>query len=189
MRSICIYIFVVCLATSVFSQTIPYVNYTSEDGLPSSSIYSVYQDEIGYIWLATDYGVSRFNGYEFDNFHAESISNTITSFSEDTAGILYFTTDQKETFYFFNDSIHKIDGNPKFKRIQTNVAISNPEIKSILHAKTVTDIIVDYENSTWVTTLEHGLFYFPYLPEVTNLSQNTIINDIKQSNNRILKLE
>ena len=45
-----------------------YRNYTVEDGLPSSEVYYSFQDSKGYMWFATDAGVSRFNGYEFENF-------------------------------------------------------------------------------------------------------------------------
>ena len=42
--------------------------YTIEDGLPQSSIETIYQDENGYLWIATQDGISKFNGYEFNNY-------------------------------------------------------------------------------------------------------------------------
>lgn len=39
-----------------------------EDGLPSNQVYKVIQDDIGYLWFLTDKGVSRYDGYEFENF-------------------------------------------------------------------------------------------------------------------------
>lgn len=44
------------------------VNYTFEDGLTSNYVYSISQDGLGYIWIATEAGLSRFNGNEFYNF-------------------------------------------------------------------------------------------------------------------------
>ncbi|TNE55574.1 MAG: hypothetical protein EP338_02040 [Bacteroidetes bacterium] len=38
-------------------------NYTIEHGLPSNETYQVFQDSRGFIWIGTDRGVSRFNGY------------------------------------------------------------------------------------------------------------------------------
>ena len=43
-------------------------NYTTKDGLPSSQIYQTMQDSKGYMWFATDNGISRFNGNQFLNF-------------------------------------------------------------------------------------------------------------------------
>ena len=42
--------------------------YTIEDGLPQSYVETIYQDEGGYLWIATQDGISKFNGYEFKNF-------------------------------------------------------------------------------------------------------------------------
>jgi hypothetical protein len=42
--------------------------FTIRDGLPSNECHDVIQDSIGYIWIATDRGLSRYDGYEFMNF-------------------------------------------------------------------------------------------------------------------------
>jgi len=42
--------------------------YTLEDGLPSNECHAAVQDSLGYIWIATDRGLSRFDGYAFKNY-------------------------------------------------------------------------------------------------------------------------
>ena len=42
--------------------------YTLEDGLPSNECHAAVQDSLGYIWIATDRGLSRFDGYGFKNY-------------------------------------------------------------------------------------------------------------------------
>ena len=37
--------------------------------LPSSLVNCSVQDSYGYIWTATDYGLSMFDGYRFTHFH------------------------------------------------------------------------------------------------------------------------
>ena len=46
--------------------------YTEENGLPNDAIVNMEQDNLGYIWLATNNGLSRFSPGQlrFDNFHA-----------------------------------------------------------------------------------------------------------------------
>lgn len=46
------------------------VSWTSADGLPSSNIFSLTQDLDGYLWLGTDEGVVRFDGFRFVNWNA-----------------------------------------------------------------------------------------------------------------------
>ena len=42
-----------------------YRHFTNEDGLQSSTIFSLLQDQEGYIWIATRNGLSRYDGYTF----------------------------------------------------------------------------------------------------------------------------
>ena len=42
--------------------------YTTEHGLPSLEIYQTIQDETGNIWIATDHGLTRYDGYAFKTF-------------------------------------------------------------------------------------------------------------------------
>ena len=53
-------------------QTPVFKNYTTENGLPSSEVYFTLQDSQGYIWISTDRGVVRFDGYEFDLFTTDN---------------------------------------------------------------------------------------------------------------------
>src|SRR5687767_868291 len=47
----------------------PYLkNFTENDGLASSTVYSSCQSSDGFLWFATDAGVSRYNGYNFENY-------------------------------------------------------------------------------------------------------------------------
>ena len=41
-------------------------NYSVEDGLSQSYVNQTVQDDLGYLWIATDYGLNRFDGYEFE---------------------------------------------------------------------------------------------------------------------------
>ena len=71
MRLIVILILFLLTSVSTYSQSPSFKKYTVEDGLPSNEVYHVIQDKKGYIWFATDNGVSRFDGYKFQNFDLE----------------------------------------------------------------------------------------------------------------------
>ncbi len=54
--------------------------YNSEQGLPNSLINNVFQDERGYIWIATNNGASYFDGMRFFTFHHDAdLPGTILS--------------------------------------------------------------------------------------------------------------
>ena len=60
-----------CFGFFIKAQEPHSVNYTTENGLPSNEVYCAYQDTTGYIWFGTDNGVSRYDGYTFENFGIE----------------------------------------------------------------------------------------------------------------------
>ena len=83
------YLFIILLFLPVlhFAQNpqLGSIHFNVNDGLPSSEVHDLLQDKEGYIWIATDNGVSRFNGYTFRNFGPEDglLDNAIFSLFED----------------------------------------------------------------------------------------------------------
>ena len=45
-----------------------YINYDTNDGLPSSETYFAHADTNGLIWIATDRGVCTYDGYQFSTY-------------------------------------------------------------------------------------------------------------------------
>ncbi|MCP4217585.1 MAG: helix-turn-helix domain-containing protein [bacterium] len=46
--------------------------WTAEDGLPMNNVLSIQRTPDGYLWLATETGLARFDGLEFDVFNSEN---------------------------------------------------------------------------------------------------------------------
>ncbi len=60
------------LAANLGGQSLPleahFNRYTMTEGLPSNNIYSIEQDDNGFIWIGTDAGLSCFDGVHFTNY-------------------------------------------------------------------------------------------------------------------------
>lgn len=84
-------------------------NYGADQGLPNNWVYDIFQDRKGFIWIATNSGVCRFNGYEFEQFPDTLNSNYTTvlghCLTEDERGRLWFADFQHRLFYVENDRI------------------------------------------------------------------------------------
>ena len=50
--------------------------FTPDDGLSNSHITEIYQDSQGYIWIATENGLNKFNGYSFTTFSEQPDDST-----------------------------------------------------------------------------------------------------------------
>ena len=107
------------ISQSLIGQEFIYTNYNTQNGLPSSKIYHVLQDSKGYIWLATDNGVSRYNGYEFENFDMNDglAENTISEIYEDQKGIIWFIGNSGKLAHFSNGNIEAYTFNENLTQI------------------------------------------------------------------------
>ncbi len=46
--------------------------WTTENGLPQNSVHAIFQSRDGYLWIATEGGIARFDGLEFHVFQREN---------------------------------------------------------------------------------------------------------------------
>ncbi|MEE1999857.1 diguanylate cyclase [Alkalimonas sp. MEB108] len=71
-------------------------HWNSADGLASNSVRALTQDQQGYIWAGTLYGLSRFDGFRFDTFtsqqHRQLASNSINQLMTDSQGLIWIGT-------------------------------------------------------------------------------------------------
>ena len=101
--------------------------FTIDDGLPQSFIESIFQDSKGYLWISTQDGISRYNGYEFENFFSNPfdsstiLSNYVIGMDNWNSDSVCFTTKIGISIY---DPTSK-----KFKNFP--FALNNPEVGSI----------------------------------------------------------
>ena len=97
MRFILVCILLFCSLPSGASIT-DYVvkQWNIKNGLPSQSLKSVVQDEQGYMWLGTQFGLSRFDGNTFTNYNTLNTtflpSNGINKLLIDSEGYLWVGT-------------------------------------------------------------------------------------------------
>ena len=152
-----IIIILLILNINLFSQSYHFRHFTVEDGLPSSETYHVLQDSKGYIWIATDNGVSRYDGYEFKNFTQQDglPDNTVFEIFEDYKNRIWFIPHSAKLSYFSNDSIYEYEHNDSLlKRI---VRTANPIKLSFL---------VDHSNKVYYADKRNGTFIIDSLGNI-----------------------
>ena len=106
-----LFIFAACIAVTALSVVsraaapIPttrpmyFEHLTMRDGLSMSTINSILQDSQGYVWLATEAGLNRYDGYSVRQFRRERgneqglASDYIWSIAEDAHGDIWLATD------------------------------------------------------------------------------------------------
>jgi ligand-binding sensor domain-containing protein/two-component sensor histidine kinase len=90
-----------------FGQTFSYQKFTVKDGLPHSNIFRIYQDKKGFLWLATDYGLSRYDGTQFVNFRSNHSygSDAILSVTQAPNEVIWASSNGGGLQYLKNDTL------------------------------------------------------------------------------------
>lgn len=79
------------------------------NGLPSNTVYQVMQDSKGYIWIAHEQGLSRYDGKYFKTFSGVQQSNKAGSnIKEDVLGRIWYQTFDGYVYYVEHDSMHAL---------------------------------------------------------------------------------
>src|SRR6476646_2480443 len=76
--------------------------WTQEHGLPQDTIRAITQTNDGYLWLGTDEGLARFDGYEFvvyDKANSNLPANSVAALASTTDGSLWIGTPAGLTLY------------------------------------------------------------------------------------------
>lgn len=118
-RSLLLLLFTLLLSpSSSFCQDFPLIHYTIEDGLPSNTVYDIYRDSKGYLWISTDKGISRYNGNTFEIFTTNDglPDNEVFFSTEDCKGRLWLST-YNGKLCFFKDGVFHTELNTPFLKL------------------------------------------------------------------------
>lgn len=116
-----IYFTILILNISGYAQNTVIKHYGVNQGLPSSETYFVTQDRKGYLWIATDAGVVKYDGYNFKTYTTSDglPDNTVFKIHEDKYGRVWFSTYSGRFAYYVHktDSVYSIKANEKLTSI------------------------------------------------------------------------
>ncbi|MEO7873493.1 MAG: adenylate/guanylate cyclase domain-containing protein [Bacteroidia bacterium] len=139
-----------------------------EQGLSSNKVNCIFQDKKGFMWFGTDYGLNRYDGYNFKVFlknENDSLSlsdNDIECLTQDAKGNIWIGTPK---------GLNVMDY--KTEKIIPFVAKKN-KTDSLFKYK-ITALAADSEGNVWIGTRNKGLFNF-------NINDNQSLKYLKAEN-------
>ncbi|MBN2731893.1 MAG: hypothetical protein JXR26_05625 [Balneolaceae bacterium] len=143
------------------AQTFPFRTYSIEKGLSEAVVNELMQDHEGYIWVATGYGLNRFDGIQFKNYYEEDglNSNKIYALFEGESNKIWVGT---------GAGVNVIEKDS----IQTHPALQP------LNSSTVLEIFQDNNNEFWFATDGQGVWHLDRNNKLTQYSTvNGLAND------------
>ena len=125
------------------SKNLIFNNINIEQGISQSTIEAIFQDSEGYIWLGTNDGLNRYNGYEFKIYNYEEYQNSISH-----NGITDITEDK-----YGNIWVNTVSGVNKINK-KTEEISNYTELNGKIKDDSTTEIIVTKDNNILVGTYE-----------------------------------
>src|SRR4051812_14247018 len=126
-RTIQTLLFIVGLITvcTSYAQEYNFIQYDVKDGLAGSTVYDLCQDKDGFIWFATEAGISRFDGTQFKNFTtSDGLPETeILKLFADSKGRIWMAPFKNNVCYYYNGQIHNQTNDSVLKRINLSSVI------------------------------------------------------------------
>ena len=135
--------------------------YTVKDGLPSNALYRSIIDKNGFLWIATEIGLSRFDGKKFRNYSTTDglTDNEITDLFTDSSNVLWVIPFRRSPCYYnpTTDKFENDESNPELAKIElgtsnrphvlqfSGVAFSNGNRQTFIYANNKTQsFLKDY---------------------------------------------
>jgi signal transduction histidine kinase/ligand-binding sensor domain-containing protein/CheY-like chemotaxis protein len=124
---------------------------TMRDGLSQSTVMSILQDSRGFLWLATESGLDRYDGYSIREYRRERgnehglVNDYVWKIAEDSRGDLWLAT--------YGGGIARWDRrNDRFQQFRHDPA--NPDS---LASDAVRTLLIDSNGRVWAANERHGL--------------------------------
>jgi ligand-binding sensor domain-containing protein len=94
--------------TALHSQELVFKHYGVQDGLASPSIYSIFQDIDGFLWIGTESGLCRYDGTHFKTFTVKDglQGNEVFGMVQDKKGRIWLQQYKSKIAYIYNGRIY-----------------------------------------------------------------------------------
>ena len=157
-----------------FSQNVKFKRISIDEGLSASSVNTIFQDSQGFIWIGTQDGLNRYDGYHINTFKTDQNSKTaissnfINCFFEDEQGLIYIGTNDQglsifnkynETFTNYKSGLGSktLSNNSVTQIIQLNLnelLIGTADGLNVFNKTTKQFSVIKSENLTNITNIK-----------------------------------
>ncbi len=164
----------------VFAQLFPVRQYTTANELANSNVYDIAHDARGYLWFATERGLSRFDGFKFTNYlFKEGLNGSVVyALAENSDGELFAAT-KYDGVYVLDNNFKKVIKEDNLLRneqveiagkylyslkVNRNVAIVNLDIPGVIknmefdEPNVIPNFIYKSENNKIYIATNKGIF-------------------------------
>lgn len=102
MRFAVLLLLIFFISLTCYAQQSKYTAFTVSDGLPSNNVYKCLEDNSGFLWVATDAGIARFDGKRFQVFTTRQglPDNDVLEVIKENSGRIWVNCFKQSPAYF-----------------------------------------------------------------------------------------
>jgi ligand-binding sensor domain-containing protein/DNA-binding NarL/FixJ family response regulator len=178
-------IFEVFCGLSTWCQTIDFTEspefLTITEGLSHNTVHCLLEDSRGYVWVGTQYGLDKYDGYSCKRVEGETrgslLDSRISALFEDSKGNIWVGTAESGIFFqsFESDYLKQIEPS---------------EISDWTRVYEITSFYEDSEGFIWITSMGGGIVRFHpetgesivYTTANSGLSENVVFDVVEDEN-------
>lgn len=106
LRTIIVIFLLVCVHLVSLAQNPVYRTIDKTSGLPSNTIYDIFQDAKGFMWIGHDKGLSKYDGFRFTHYqNEEQRGRPLSNLLQDSTGKIWCQNFVGQFFYIENDTL------------------------------------------------------------------------------------
>lgn len=142
-------------------------HYNTDNGLSQNTVYSIFQDNFGFMWFGTKDGLNRFDGTNFKLFKLSTDSNLSDNvfhrIIQDSNDNIWLSTDEGVYIYdIYQEQFHR------FNRVtQENYSVNG----------VVTEMVADDDGDIWMSVEGKGVFCYSITNDVLKFFKIPIVED------------
>ena len=149
-----------------YSQEVVFRHYSSDEGFIGSAFKTIVQDSLGFLWISSGSGISRFDGYHFTNYQS-SFSGNISLLPDPGPKTTILRTDGAGNVWAaLRNYVASFDRN-KDAFVAYKIASNDSKIESLL---------IENQNTIWIGTAGKGLYRF----EVSSKEVSFYLNETEK---------
>ena len=150
----------------------PYFINIAEE-LPTQEVYDIFQDTLGYLWFATEVGILKYDGENFQKLYIDqrSESKSVFSFFKEIDTKIWINTEENRLYHFnpyhFDSTISAYKNNDKLNKVFRELITRNTiYINQVFHHKNGLYITISSETGTIFFDKDDQVSVFNFNPSL-----------------------
>lgn len=169
------------------------VNYGKHNGFLSNQVYDIFQDKKGFIWIANDYGLNRYDGVNLKTYYCRQQTSLPGShIRQDAEGRIWYMNFDGNLYYVQNETMHALKQNPTKGYIPYGITAKHIfvfqkaglDIYDIKSLSLIKHMPKQYENLEYATAYGNNFYWLQdenicTLDSTLNIRENNFFKDKK----------